>query len=149
MLGTRTPGGRMEGADESTELWRRFHPNTILPQILVTRPYPIRCPLFNPCFLMGKPWPLLSFIFSLFNQTSWQFLQQIYVKNGPSSIRCWDLNTRPSDYESSQITTRPGLVFTHAKRWTIVFKLYLTYLWQSYKSFTILIYESRVVLTLN
>ena len=30
---------------------------------------------------MGQPWPLLSFIFVLFKQTSVQFLQQIYVKN--------------------------------------------------------------------
>ena len=32
MLGTRTRGGRMEGADESTELWR--HPSLTLPLFL-------------------------------------------------------------------------------------------------------------------
>ena len=30
---------------------------------------------------MGKPRPLLSFIFGHYKQTSLQFLQQIYVKN--------------------------------------------------------------------
>ena len=30
---------------------------------------------------MGKPQPLLSFIFGLFKQTSLQLLQKIYVKN--------------------------------------------------------------------
>ena len=49
------------------------------------------------------------FIFGLFKQTSLQFLQQIYVKKCPSSIRCWDLNPQPSERESPPITTRPGL----------------------------------------
>ena len=40
------------------------------------------------CFLMGQPWPLLSFIFDLFKQTSLQILEQTYVKNCPSSIQC-------------------------------------------------------------
>ena len=30
---------------------------------------------------MGQPLPILSFIFGLLNQTSLQFLQQIYVRN--------------------------------------------------------------------
>ena len=40
-----------------------------------------------------------------------QFLQQINVKkmSCPSSIWRWDLNPRPLEYESSHITTRPGL----------------------------------------
>ena len=37
---------------------------------------------------MGKPQPLLSFIFGLFKQTSLQLLPQIYVKKCPSCIRC-------------------------------------------------------------
>ena len=53
--------------------------------------------------------PLLSFIFGLFKQTSVQILQQINVKNCPSSIWCWDSNLQPSEYESPPITTRPGL----------------------------------------
>ena len=50
-----------------------------------------------------------SFIFSFFKQTSLQFLQQIYVKKYPSSIRSWDSNTRPLARESLPITSRPGL----------------------------------------
>ena len=47
------------------------------------------------------------FIFGLFKQTSLQFLQQIYVKKCPSSIRCWNLNPQPSEHEPPPITTRP------------------------------------------
>ena len=38
-----------------------------------------------------------------------QILQQINVRKCPSSIWCQDLNSRPSDYESPPLTTRPGL----------------------------------------
>ena len=31
----------------------------------------------------------------------------------PSNIRCWDSNPRPSEHESSHITTRPGLPPNH------------------------------------
>ena len=48
------------------------------------------------------------FIFSLFEQTI-EMLQQINVKKCPSSIRCWDLISQPLEYQSSPITTRPGL----------------------------------------
>ena len=58
---------------------------------------------------VGQPWPLLSFIFGLFKQTSLQILQQIDVKKCPSSIRCLDSNSRPLEHESLPITTRPGL----------------------------------------
>ena len=52
---------------------------------------------------------ILSFIFGLFNQTSLQFLKQIFVKKCPSSIQCRDSNPRPLEHESPPITTRPGL----------------------------------------
>ena len=38
-----------------------------------------------------------------------QILQQNNVRKCPSSIWCQDLNSRPSDYESPPLTTRPGL----------------------------------------
>ena len=57
----------------------------------------------------NRPTPAsFLFIFGLFNQTL-QFLQQIYVKKCPSSIRYRDLNPWPSERESPPITTRPGL----------------------------------------
>ena len=56
---------------------------------------------------MGHSHPLLVY-FGLFKQ-SIQLLQQINVKNCPSSIWCWDSNLQPSEYESPPITTRPGL----------------------------------------
>ena len=56
---------------------------------------------------MGQPRPLFVY-FRLFKQTL-QFLQQINVKKCLSSIRRWDLNSQPSDYVSSPLTTRPGL----------------------------------------
>ena len=49
-----------------------------------------------------------SFIFGLFKQTI-QILQQNNVKKCPSSIRCRDSNSQSSDYESPNLTTRPGL----------------------------------------
>ena len=59
-----------------------------------------------------KKWanPGLFFhLFSVFSNKHYKFLQQIYVKKCPSSIRCWDLNPRPFERESLPITTRPGL----------------------------------------
>ena len=53
---------------------------------------------------MGHPRPL-SFIFGLSKQTI-----QINVKKCPSSIRCRDLNSQYSDYESPTLTTRPRLL---------------------------------------
>ena len=53
--------------------------------------------------------PGLFFIyFRLFKQAL-QFLQQINVKQCPSSIRHWDSNPQPLEIESPPITTRPGL----------------------------------------
>ena len=57
----------------------------------------------NPC--------LFLFIFGLFKQTL-QFLQQIYVKKCPSSIRCQDSNPQPSKRESLPITTTPRHLFS-------------------------------------
>ena len=73
-------------------------------------------------FLNGPS--LASFYFRLFKQTL-QLLQQINVKNGPSSILCWDSNPWRDrlyiktsikikanlilEHESPPITTRPGL----------------------------------------
>ena len=47
----------------------------------------------NLFFKKGPTRPLL-FLFGLFKQTL-QFLQQLYVKKCPSSIRCRDSNPRP------------------------------------------------------
>ena len=56
-------------------------------------------------------WAILGLFFVYF----WSFqtintnLQQINVKKCPSSIRCRDSNSQPSDYESPPLTTKPGL----------------------------------------
>ena len=57
---------------------------------------------------MGQPQPLFR-LFSVFSNKHYNFLQQIYVKKCPSSLRCRDSNPRPSEHESPPITTRPGL----------------------------------------
>ena len=57
----------------------------------------------------ANPRRLFRFIFGLFKQTLLQFLQQIKWEKCPSSIRCRDSNSQPSDYESPPLTTRPGL----------------------------------------
>ena len=67
---------------------------------------------------MGQPRPLFHFIFGLFKQTSSQFLQQIYVKKCPSSIRCRDSNPQPSERESLPFTTRPELPPKHQESCT-------------------------------
>ena len=68
--------------------------------------------VFNLFFLlfskMGQPRPLFR-LFSVFSNKHYKFLQQIYVKKCPSSIRCRDSNPRPLERESPPITTRPGL----------------------------------------
>ena len=77
-------------------------------------------------FKKNGPTPAsFSFLFGLFKKTL-QFLQQIYVKKCPSSIRCQDLNPRPLECESLPITTRPGLFCCKRKKvckkcvkWTI------------------------------
>ena len=47
--------------------------------------------------------------FRHFKQTL-QFLQQIYVKECPSSLWCRDLNPQPSEHESPPTTSRPELM---------------------------------------
>ena len=59
-----------------------------------------------------KKWanPGLFFVyFRSFSNKHYKFLQQIFVKKYPSSIRCPDSNPRPLECESPSITTRPGL----------------------------------------
>ena len=49
---------------------------------------------------------LLLCLFSVFSNTK-TMLKQTNVKNGPSSIRCWDMNSLPLEHESPPATTRP------------------------------------------
>ena len=60
------------------------------------------------CWYKNVPTPASFHLFSSF-QTTLQILQQLNVKKCPSSIRCWDSNSRPLEHESPPITTRPGL----------------------------------------
>ena len=60
-------------------------------------------------FQMGQPSPFFVY-FRSFKQISIQFLQQVYAKKCPSSIRCQDSNPQPLEYESLPITTRTGLL---------------------------------------
>ena len=60
-----------------------------------------------------KKWVNPGLFYRLFlvfyKQISLQFLQQIYVKKCPSSIRCQDSNPQPSEHEFPPLTTWPGL----------------------------------------
>ena len=56
---------------------------------------------------MGPPWPLFR-LFSYF-QTNITILTTNECEKCPCSIRCLDLNSRPSEHESPPITTRPRL----------------------------------------
>ena len=50
------------------------------------------------------------------------------MKKCPSSIRCWDLNSQPSDYESPPLTTRQGLL---PSKKTLSFYLHSLFNWPS------------------
>ena len=54
-------------------------------------------------------WAIFIFVFRSVFGTTVQILQQINVKNDPSSIRCRDSNSRPLNLESPPITIWPGL----------------------------------------
>ena len=70
---------------------------------------------------MGHPRPLLH-LFLVFFKQRMQISQQIYVKKCPSSIWYFDSNSRPSEYESPPLTTRPGLPpFVSFLAWQICF----------------------------
>ena len=56
---------------------------------------------------MAHLWPLIRLL-SVFFQQMIQILHQINVKKCPTSMQCRDSNSRPSDYESPLLTTRPG-----------------------------------------
>ena len=56
---------------------------------------------------MGQPRPLFH-LFLSFQTHITNFTTNRYVKKCPSSIRCWDSNSRPLEHESPLITTRPG-----------------------------------------
>ena len=60
-------------------------------------------------FLNGASPAAFSFIFNLFQTNINAILQQINVKKCPSSIRRRDSNPRPSEHESTPITSTPGL----------------------------------------
>ena len=59
--------------------------------------------------LFKKKWAIPGLFFVYFQKTSIQFLQQINVVKGPSSIQHWDSNPRPSERESPPITRAPAL----------------------------------------
>ena len=92
---------------------------TILKRTLTSQMYSKKVPIchkrchskghFYGPFLKNRPSSAsFLFIFGLFKQAM-QILQQINVKKCPSSIRCRDQNSQPSNYESPPLTTRPGL----------------------------------------
>ena len=60
---------------------------------------------------MGIPRTLFN-LFSSF-QTQFTIFTTNKFEKCPSSIRCWDSNSRSLEHESPPITTRPGLPFTH------------------------------------
>ena len=73
------------------------------PQIEDCQQRPVSC----QCLLkMGHPRPLFRLL-TVF-QTNTTFFTTKDEKY-PSGIRCWDSNARPSERESPQITTSPGL----------------------------------------
>ena len=58
---------------------------------------------------MAQPRPLF-FMYATFQTHITNFTTNRYVEKCPSSIWCWDLNSRPLKHESPPITTRPGLL---------------------------------------
>ena len=68
-------------------------------------------------FFKNGPSPASFWFISVFFKPTIQFLQQIYVKKYPSSIRRGDSNPQPLEHELSHITTRPGLLYTAPDLW--------------------------------
>ena len=70
---------------------------------------PMAC-VMNQLFLKKWANPGLFFVYFRFFQTN---IVTVFTTNKcekcPSSIRCRDSNSQPSDYKSSPLTTRPGL----------------------------------------
>ena len=60
-------------------------------------------------FLKNGPTPASFCLFSSFQTHITNFTTNMNVKKCPSSIRRWDSNSQPCDYESPPLTTRPGL----------------------------------------
>ena len=80
-------------------------------------------------FFLNGPYPAsFSFIFGLFKQTNSSIFTTNICEKCPSSIRCWDLNPRPLEHESSPITTRPGLhpSFHYVKLAKVAAKSFMT-----------------------
>ena len=75
------------------------------PLIMMIKPVYNLVTTVSSILKMGQPGPLF-FILGFSNK---QFLQQIKVKKCLSSIQRLDSIPRPLKYESSPITTRPGL----------------------------------------
>ena len=58
---------------------------------------------------MGQPRPLFHSFLSFQTQIT-NFITNRFVKKCPSSIQCWDSDSRPLEHEFPPITTRaPGL----------------------------------------
>ena len=60
-------------------------------------------------FKKNGPTPASFCLFSSFQTNITNFTTNMNVKKCPSSIRRWDSNSQPCDYESPPLTTRPGL----------------------------------------
>ena len=84
-----------------------FHHKKCSPYLL-GKNTPTKCQSVGHFKKLGQPRPLFI-LFLVFSNKHHKFLQQIYAKKCPSSIRYWDSNPRPSECESPPITTRPGL----------------------------------------
>ena len=83
------------------EMWVPFYTFALLSQFVF-----IGC--VSIFFLKNGPSPAsFSFIFGLF-QTNITIFTTNQCEKCPSSLQCWDSNSRSSGYESPPITTRPG-----------------------------------------
>ena len=56
---------------------------------------------------MGQPRPLFHLFLSF--QIHFTFFTTNKCEKCPSSIQCWDSNSKPLEHKSPPITTRPGL----------------------------------------
>ena len=91
--------------------------------------------------IMGQP-GLFFIYFRLFKHTP-QFFTTNKCENCPSSIWCWDSNSRSLEHESPPITTRPGLpplfpTFTTLKC-----------IWSTYRYYSILICMFSLLRSIN
>ena len=112
------------------------------------------CRYCHPClffYKLGQSRPLFC-LFSVFSDKPYHLNNKsIWKMSCPSSIWCWDSNSRPLKHELSPITTRPRLPPNHPCFFYGMLLLSFNHLWPGHQtySFSLFKYDQASVLLPN